>query len=233
MKIKHIEKFTLIDYPKKISCTIFLFGCNFRCGFCHNPELVLKEETKDIAEEKILEFLKSRKGKLEGVCFTGGEPLMTLGVDFLKKIKSLGYKIKIDTNGGFPEKLKKIIDKEIVDYIAMDIKGQKEDYNKITGINVNLNDIEKSIKIISQLPAYEFRTTILKRYHDKENIEKMFEWLDSLINKKIKNFSFQAFQNNGKFIDKNNFQKEPSVPEGYINELKPIAEKYCKKVNIK
>ena len=233
MKIKHIEKFTLIDYPGKIACTIFLFGCNFRCGFCHNPELVLKEETKDISEKEILDFLKERKEKLEGVCFTGGEPLMTLEIAFLEKIKSLGDNIKIDTNGGFPGKLEKMIERGLVDYVAMDVKGPKEKYNEITGVNVNIKNVEKSIKTISKLPKYEFRTTILKKYHNKKNIKEMFEWLNSLVGGEIRGFSFQGFKNNGKFIDRENFKEEPNVPERYLNELKPIAEEYCEKVNIK
>src|SRR6056297_544845 len=108
MKIKYLQKTTLIDYPGKIACTIFLFGCNFRCGFCHNPELVKQnhKENYSISEEEILEFLEKRKNQLEGVCFTGGEPLLTLKKEFVKKIKSLGYKIKLDTNGSFPERLK-------------------------------------------------------------------------------------------------------------------------------
>ncbi|HKL23166.1 MAG TPA: radical SAM protein, partial [Candidatus Nanoarchaeia archaeon] len=109
MKIKGIQKTTLIDYPGKIACTLFLFGCNFRCGFCHNPELVIKEEVQDIDEKEILNFLEKRKGKLEGVCITGGEPFLTLDKNFIKKIKEKGYFVKIDTNGSFPEKLKDFI----------------------------------------------------------------------------------------------------------------------------
>src|SRR4030043_765294 len=105
MKIAGIEKITLIDYPGKIACTIFLYGCNFKCKFCHNPELVVLPIEKEIPEQEILDFLKKRKNQLEGVCITGGEPLLTLEKNFLKRIKELGYEIKIDTNGSFPEKL--------------------------------------------------------------------------------------------------------------------------------
>ena len=128
MKIKFVQPTTLVDYPGKLACTIFLFGCNFRCGFCYNPELVLKEVTKDLDEKEVLDFLNKRRGELQGVCFTGGEPLMTLEEEFLEKVKEKGYLVKMDTNGSFPEKLKDFIDHGLIDYISMDVKGRKEDY---------------------------------------------------------------------------------------------------------
>lgn len=232
MKIKHIEKTTLIDYPGKISCTIFLYGCPFRCGFCYNPSLVLEEKTPDLEQKEILDFLKSRIGLLDGVCFTGGEPLMTLKKDFLEKVKSLNYSIKIDTNGSYPEKLKDIIENKLVDYVAMDIKSDEENYQKTIGADIPMSKIKESIKVISQLPNYEFRTTIVTKIHTKENFEKMLKWVNALIGGKIKIFSLQGFKNHGNFVD-NKYKEEKNTSEEYLKELEKIAENYCEKINIK
>lgn len=234
MKIKGLQKTTLLDYPGKIACTIFLFGCNFRCGFCHNPELVLveKEDKKTFSEQEILEFLKKRIEHLEGICITGGEPLLTLDKEFLKKIKVLGYLIKIDTNGTNPEKLKDFIENNLVDYVAMDIKSSKEKYSEVVNFPVNLKKIEESIKLISNLENYEFRTTILKSLHDEQEIERIGKELVEIIGKKPKRFVLQAFENKGKLLD-NKFENEKNTDEEYLKKLKKISEKYFEKVEIR
>ena len=142
MKIKGLQKLTLIDYPGKLACTIFLFGCNFRCGFCHNPELVINDYLPEISQEKIIDFLQRKKKYLDAVCFTGGEPLITLEEDFIRKIKSLGYLIKIDTNGSFPDKLREYISKGLVDFVAMDVKSGREKYSHVCGIEVDILKID-------------------------------------------------------------------------------------------
>jgi len=180
MKIAGLQKTTLIDYPGEVACTIFLFGCNFRCGFCHNPELVLKDTGEGFSEENVLKFLKERKGKLDAVCISGGEPLMSLDFDFVRKIKSLGYKIKIDTNGSYPERLKELIDEGLVDAVAMDIKASRERYPEVVGINVDMDKIEESIKLIAGLQNYEFRTTVLEKFHDVEDMKSLGEWLNNV-----------------------------------------------------
>ena len=186
MIIKGLQKTTLIDYPGKVACAIFLSGCNFRCGFCHNPELVVNNNNNNnnnnsnsnvsYTEDEILSFLEKRQKYLDGVCITGGEPLISLKKDFLRKIKLMGFMIKLDTNGSFPERLQKLINDKLIDYIAMDIKSDKEHYIELTDPlnNFNINDIEKSIKIISSFKDYEFRTTVLYRYHGIEEIKRMF-----------------------------------------------------------
>lgn len=234
MKIKYIQKTTLIDYPDEIACTIFLFGCNFRCGFCYNPELVIKEKTPDLNEKSVLDFLKKRENQLSAVCFTGGEPLISLKTNFLEEIRKLGYKIKIDTNGSFPEKLKEIISKKLVDYISMDVKTTKEDYEKIVRTKVDIKKIEESMKIISCLENYEFRTTVIERLHDKEKVLEIVKWIYSVIGKKIKNYCLQGFTNKGKFID-NSFLKEKNTGEIFLNELKELIEreKICDKIIIR
>lgn len=221
MKIKSIQKTTLIDYPGKIACTLFLFGCNFRCGFCHNPELVTKESSNDLSREEVIDFLKKRKNQLEGVCFTGGEPLMTLERDFLEEVKSLGYSIKLDTNGGFPEKLKEFLEAGLIDCVSMDIKTCKEDYSKIARVPVNIENIEKSIRLImDNLEDYEFRTTILNKIHTKKNVFQMAQWLSEINpEKRVKKYALQGFKNSGKLID-SSFSNYSNTTEPYLKELK-------------
>jgi len=234
MKIKGIQKLTLIDYPGKIACTLFLFGCNFRCGFCHNPELVLNPTGKDFSEEEFLEFLEKRKNQIEGVCITGGEPLLTLEKSFVQKIKDLGYAIKIDTNGSFPERLKEFVDEGLVDFVAMDLKGARENYSKIVNAIIDIGKIEKSIKLIMNSGIdYEFRTTVVKRFHDKDELKKMFDWVLGLSEDKIlKNYSLQGFVNKGKLVDED-FRREENVHEKDLLPLKKIAEDYFENVEIK
>ena len=232
MKIKGFQKLTLIDYPGKIACTLFLYGCNFKCGFCHNPELVLKPSLESYSEEDILNFLEKRKKYLDGVCFTGGEPLMDLNINFVKKLKAMNYLIKIDTNGSFPERLLELINEDLVDYVAMDVKSSKEKYDKLTNSEVNFSSIEESIKLISGLPEYEFRTTIIERYHTIEDIRKMFNWLNLVTGKKIKRFALQGFKNQEKLIDES-LSEEKNTSEEYLLKLKKIAEEYCDEVVIR
>ncbi len=232
MKISGIQKFTLIDYPGKTACTLFFYGCNFKCGFCHNPELVILKNDNEHKENDVLDFLRKRKKYLDAVCITGGEPLLTLDIEFIKKIKSLGYLVKIDTNGSFPEKLKKLIELNLVDYIAMDIKGAKEDYKKITNSNIELEKIEESIRLISNFKNYEFRTTILEKIHSENKFKEMMGWLALISGKKMKNFSLQGFKNLGKLIDKN-LEKEKETSENYLKNLSKIAQEYFDNVEIK
>ncbi|MFA5484760.1 MAG: anaerobic ribonucleoside-triphosphate reductase activating protein [Candidatus Pacearchaeota archaeon] len=231
MKICGLQKTTLIDFPGKIACTIFLSNCNFRCGFCYNADLVF-DKLEFFTEEYILDFLDKRKDKLEGVCISGGEPLLTLEKDFVKKIKEMGYLIKIDTNGSFPEKLNQLILDGSVDYVAMDIKNSREKYNLTCGVNIDLKKIEKSIKIISSLENYEFRTTIVSDLHNNEDIKKIGEWLFSLINKKPKNYFLQGFKHDGVFID----EKYSSFFDTKLSDLelmKKVALPYFESVNIR
>ncbi|MBC8435315.1 anaerobic ribonucleoside-triphosphate reductase activating protein [archaeon] len=232
MKIKFIQRTTLVDFPGQIACTIFNFGCPFRCGFCYNPELVLKEETPDLDETKILNFLEKRKNQLTGVCFTGGEPLVDIDLELLKKIKVLGFKIKIDTNGSFPDKLKEIIDLGLVDYVAMDIKNSKENYLKTINVDLDLTKIERSMELVSSLQSYEFRTTIVEDLHSLEDLEKMFIWASEVIGKKIRTYSLQGFKNFGKFVDES-YSEKTNTTFAFLEEVKKIAEKYCGEVVVK
>jgi len=220
MKICGLQKVSTIDYPGEIACTLFLYGCNFRCGFCYNPDLVIREAPEEFSEEYVLNFLKSRIGKLDAVCITGGEPLMTLDFDFVRKIRNLGYKIKLDTNGSFPSRLKEMIDLGLVDYIAMDIKGSREYYSRVAGVNVNVNKIEESIKMIYNFGSYEFRTTIVGRLHNESSVVSMAKWMNKICDGKPKRFFLQGFKKNEAGMIDQDFQNELNIDEKFLNELK-------------
>lgn len=177
------QKLTLIDYPGKIAATVFTVGCNFRCPFCHNPELVLTNNqqltTNNRLEKEFFAFLKKRKGKLEGVCITGGEPAIQPDlVDFIKKVKKLGFLVKLDTNGSRPDVLKKVIDEKLVDFIAMDIKDSLPKYQKTSGSQVDRERIKLSVDLIrnSKIP-YEFRTTVVPGLHKEKDFSEIARWL--------------------------------------------------------
>ena len=182
MIIGGIQKLTLIDYPGKLAATVFLAGCNFRCPFCYNAELVLPEKIKKqtkIPEKDFFGFLKSKKGLLEAVVICGGEPLINKDLaSFIKKIKKMGYKVKIDTNGTNPAMLESLIDKKLVDYVAMDIKGPKGKYKKISGGKAMMADVEKSINILKKNKVdCEFRTTVVPGLLNKEDFLEIARWI--------------------------------------------------------
>ena len=201
MLIKGFQKLTLLDYPGKTACTVFTGGCNYRCPFCHNAGLVTKLDTEIISEGEVLSHLKKRQGILDGVAISGGEPLLQGDIEeFLQKIKELGYSIKLDTNGSFPDKLKSIIDKGLCDYVAMDIKNSKERYNETIGIdNFDISLMEKSVEILRDSDVdFEFRTTVTKNFHTMEDIEKIGEWI-----KGTEKYYLQNFVDSGNLIDSN------------------------------
>lgn len=201
MLIKGFQKLTLLDYPGKTACTVFTGGCNYRCPFCHNAGLVTKLDTEIIPESEVLGHLKKRQGILDGVAISGGEPLLQGDIEeFLQKIKELGYSIKLDTNGSFPDKLKSIIDRGLCDYIAMDIKNSKERYNETIGINkFDISLMEKSVEILMNSDVdFEFRTTVTKNFHTIEDIEKIGEWI-----KGVEKYYLQNFVDSGNLIDFN------------------------------
>ncbi len=232
MKIAGIQKLTLIDYPGKLACTLFFYGCNLRCGFCHNPELVIEPLGRIYSEKEVLDFLKDRKKYLDGVCITGGEPLLDIDKTFLRKIKEFGYDIKIDTNGCFPDAIKELVEENLVNYIAMDIKSGKDNYERVVGKNIDIDKIEKSIKLICDFGAYEFRTTIVEGFHDEEEIKKIGEWLNNLCGRKPSKYFLQGFKNNQKFID-NSYKFKRDISEEYLRRLMHIALDYFENVGIR
>ena len=172
---------TLLDYPGKVACTIFLGACNFRCPFCHNGSLVLAPEKEPlIPVEDVWKVLKKRQGILDGVCITGGEPTLSVGLmEFIEQIKEMNYLVKLDTNGARPEVIKELLDHQLLDYIAMDIKNSPEKYAQTAGITqVDMNKINESVELLkSNVVDYEFRTTVMKELHEKEDFERISEWL--------------------------------------------------------
>ena len=247
MKIAGLQKVSTIDYPGEICCTIFLWGCNFRCGFCYNPALVIEDEgeaTGYFSEEKILEFLSKRIGKLDGVCITGGEPLMSLDFSFVKKIKDMGFKIKVDTNGSFPNRLREMIDLGLVDYVAMDVKACREDYCKVAGVDVCFEDVEESMRIVNDFEGSvlevgdgkgrgEFRTTVVSGLHDSKNLVRMGKWMNDVCGGKPERFFLQGFKKNSEGMIDEDFENEPNVGERDLNELKKSIEGFFEEVGVR
>ena len=232
MRSVGFQKASVIDYPGEIACTIFLHGCNFRCGFCYNPDLVVREVRGVYSEESVLEFLKKRVGKLDAVCITGGEPLMSLDFDFVRKIKELGYKVKVDTNGSFPDRLRELIELGLVDYVAMDIKGVKRNYSKVSGVNIDIKKIEESIKLIHDFGEYEFRTTVVGRFHDAYAVMSMARWLNDVCEGKPRRVFLQGFKSGSEMID-SSFSKEANVSEKFLVELKECVAEWFEEVEVR
>lgn len=194
MIISGLQKLTLLDFPGYIACTIFTRGCNMRCPFCQNQGLVVPEhfDSKEIIPiQDIIEFLKNRKSKLQGVCITGGEPtLQTDLIEFIKQVKSIGYKVKLDTNGTNPEVIKALLTNNFLDYIAMDIKNDLSRYELTSGVNEEKKNILKSINIIKDAGIeYEFRTTVVKELHDEESFQNIAKMIGH-----VTNYSLQYYE---------------------------------------
>lgn len=211
------QKVTLIDFPGKIAATVFTSGCSFRCPWCYSSELVLPEKIKTqpkISEKQLFDFLKERKGLLEGVVLCGGEPTIHKDLpSFIKKIKKLGYLVKLDTNGSNPEMLKKLIEEKLIDYVAMDIKAPKEKYNEAAGVKVNIKNIQKSIDILKEGRVdYEFRSTIIPTVLEKEDVLKIAQWI-----RFAKRYYLQNFRPE-KTIDPK-FEKIKPYPQEFLLEI--------------
>ncbi len=197
MLISGIQKLTLLDFPGKTACTIFCYGCNFLCPFCHNALLVTEKAEEFIDEEEIFTFLKKRQGILDGVCVTGGEPTLQKGLkNFLKRIKDMGFAVKLDTNGYKPDLLREIIDEGLCDYVAMDVKNTPEKYALTVGKAIDTDKILESIAILKEgkIPC-EFRTTVVKEFHTEDDIKEISRLLQGDVP-----FFLQQFKNSGNII---------------------------------
>lgn len=236
MIIAGLQKLTLIDYPDKVAAIVFTYGCNFFCAFCHNPELVdtvLKDKNKFISQEDFFKFLNDRKGLIEGVCITGGEPTLHNDLpEFIAQIKSLGFLVKLDTNGTNPKLLESLIDKKLINYIAMDIKSPLNRYKEIVRREVNLENIKKSIKMIiekfptkptsdkadlERVDGYEFRSTLVPDFHQAEDVLAMAKLISG-----AEKFYLQNFISQGKIL-KTEWQTKRSFTKEEMEGFKRIA----------
>lgn len=202
LNILGLQKLTLLDYPGNMACTVFLGGCNFRCPFCHNRALVVNPDfSAAMAKDDFFSFLKKRSGVLDGVCITGGEPLLSSGIfDFAKEIKDMGFKIKLDTNGSFPDRMVKLIDDGLIDYVAMDIKNSQARYRETVGVeSFDLAPVKESVSLLlSDLVPYEFRTTLVREFHTPQDMVEIGEWLSG-----AKQYFLQTFVDSGCLIGEN------------------------------
>lgn len=229
MLIGGVEKTSLIDYPEKLTAVVFTIGCNFRCGYCHNPELIkLKEDSKILDEEDFFAYLEKRKGLLDAVTITGGEPTLQNDlVDFIKRVKDMGFLIKLDTNGCSPEILEKLINEKLLDYIAMDIKNSIDNYNKVVRNFTDKEKILKSIRLIMNSNVdYEFRTTTLKSLISIEDFEKIGEMING-----AKKYFIQKFVPS-KVLNEN-LMNEINYSKEEFEFIKTKMEKYVNFVSIR
>lgn len=227
MLLGGLQKTTLIDFPGRVACTVFTIGCNFRCPFCHNKDLITQQlfnqaNLPAIKESDFFEFLKKRKKILDGVCITGGEPtLQTDLIDFCQKINNLGLEVKLDSNGSLPDVLEKLINKKLIDFISMDIKADFDNYQNAANAQVKMTNIKKSIKLILESGLeYELRTTVVPTIHNQENLVQMAKDLANL----AKNIDYPVDKINF-FIQ--NFRPENCLDEKFL-EIEPFTNKQVK-----
>ena len=216
MIIGGMQPLSLIDYPDRLSAVIWTVGCNFRCPFCYNKDLVLPtKRVRTIPEEEIFKLLKKRKKVLEGVVITGGEPTLQSDLaQFVKKVKGLGYLVKLDTNGSCPSAISYLFESELIDYVSMDIKAPKDKYEVVAGVKVDMKKINSSVRLIrKKAPNYEFRTTIVPGLLDKADIVSIGRWLDG-----SKKYCLQQFQ------------PRPPLVSAKIGRVKPYPKSYLEEI---
>ncbi len=218
------QKLTLLDFPGRVACTLFTKGCNFRCPFCHNALLVTDIGEISYTDTEILDYLEKRIGILDGVCITGGEPLMQPELeDFIKKVKALGYAVKLDTNGSYPDKLKDLVGKGLIDYVAMDIKNTIEKYPLTAG--VPNADVEESIDfLLSGAVSYEFRTTVVAEHHNISDIEGIAKRISG-----AEKYFLQKFVDSGHIIGENLHEVDENTMKNMLEKVK----KYVKTAELR
>ena len=179
MKLGGLQKMTLLDFPGRVACTVFTVGCNFRCPFCHNSSLVLSPAVPELSQDDFFAFLEKRQGLLDGVAITGGEPLLQPDMPvFLEKIRTLGYAVKLDTNGAFPDRLRTVLEAGLVDYVAMDVKNSREKYEQTTGVAGILPQVEQSVALLrAGKTPFEFRTTLVDELHEPADFTAIGQWI--------------------------------------------------------
>lgn len=227
MQILGLNKTTLLDYPEHVAATVFTGGCNFRCPFCHNMDLVLGEVEPALSTEDFFAFLEKRKGILDGVCITGGEPTLQKDLpDFIRGIRDKGYLVKLDTNGYRPKVLEELLRENLLDYVAMDIKSSVENYPRVTGMaDLDVTGIQESVSLLKSAGIpYEFRTTVVKGLHRIDEFDEIGRWLQG-----AEAYFLQAFRENEKVPDKS----LSSFTEAEMREMKQLAERYIERVELR
>jgi len=219
-----IQKLTLLDYPEKTACTLFTVGCNFNCGYCQNASLIDPAGTKDtIAASKVVAFLKTRTGLLDGVCISGGEPLINDDLDaFIDEIKGLGFLVKLDTNGSYPDKLEKLITYGKLDYVAMDIKNRLEKYAITIGKpDYNVSPVKESVSLflLTSLPT-EFRTTVWREYHTEEDLLSIARWISG-----AEKFYLQVFRDSEGVAQRGLHSFSEEEMQQFLSNIKEILPK--------
>lgn len=218
---------TLLDFPGRVACTVFLAGCDFRCPFCHNSQLIDGTAPVETDDEGLLSFLEKRKGLLDGVAFTGGEPLLRKDLpELLVKIREMGFATKVDTNGNHPDLLSYIMNNELADYIAMDVKNSPERYGITIGMtDFDISKVEQSVEILKNGKInYEFRTTVIEQYHDEESFEKIGPWIEG-----AENYFLQCFTDRDTVLERN--LTAPS--EEKLRKYAEIVRPYVKNVQLR
>ena len=198
MELRGLQKTTLLDFPGRVACTVFTGGCNFRCPFCHNASLLHSKEA-ELTEEKLFSFLDKRRGILDGVCITGGEPLLHRDMaPFLSRIKEMGFLVKLDTNGSFPSRLRELCEAGLLDYVAMDIKNSPEKYPLTTGTGTGfLAEVQQSVSLLMKGSVpYEFRTTLVRGFHTEEDMRKIGAWIQG-----APHYYLQQFTDSGDVLE--------------------------------
>lgn len=228
MQIHGFQKMTLLDFPGRVACTVFTGGCNLRCPFCHNALLVTQLGNTDvIPAEDVISYLEKRKGILDGVAITGGEPLLQPDIaSFIRKIKNMGYAVKLDTNGAYPAKLRDLVEEGIVDYVAMDVKNCKEKYSETVGVpDFDVSKIEESIDfLLSGKVDFEFRTTVVKEFHTVADIEKLSKRIEG-----APKYFLQNFTDSGNLIGENLHECSKET----LNLMREAALKYVQSCEIR
>ena len=231
--ISGLQKMTLLDFPGKVACTVFLQGCNYRCPFCHNSELLTGRPEPLMSEEEFFAFLKTRQGLLDGVCVSGGEPTLTPSLpEFLAQIKAMGFAVKLDTNGTRPGILKELVHGGLVDYVAMDAKNSPAQYAQTVGVErTELAAIEESIRFLMEdRVTYELRTTLVEPLHNEASIVEMGQWLASLVSgKKPRQLFLQSFVDRDTVL----FSGLTAPEEDTVSHYADILSQYVEKITIR
>ena len=222
MEIQGLQKMTLLDYPGRVACTVFLGGCDLRCPFCHNGGLVLEAAPPQLDSGELLSFLKKRVGLLDGVCITGGEPLLRPGLaGLLAQIKELGYPVKLDTNGSHPERLRSLVEAGLIDYAAMDIKNSPQRYGETAGLpGLELTPFRESVSYLLQGTVdSEFRTTVARAFHDAGSFRAIGPWIAG-----AKRYFLQSFVDRDSVIQAGLHPWDKSALEHFAELVRPYVQ---------